>query len=573
MTTRSPARLTKLSSVLLMVAVVVAGCGLFGDDDATPQAGSEVVDVPISVRVEAGDRFFDIDPASANLDGLTTQVANLGVENTHAVDAAINFADGRFVAVPAVSGSEPDIEELSQSLRSIDENTSSIPLPFKPIAADVSDDVAQGFVDDLNRRLGDGIQVAIAGQKKKLSATTLGEATSVTWKGDAWHVAVDFEMIEADLQRLFPDVGVEGGEASFTVEPGETDDDPSTVVIVPGAPKTICCDAASIERIERTLTSNIDVAALTLAKVDGERGVAWAEGLGINELVGSFQTRYTPGQSRNKNIQRVAELTRGTIIEPGETWSMNEVLGRRTRANGFVPAGTIINGHLIDSVGGGISQYATTIFNASFFAGLEFERYQSHSIYFSRYPYGREATISWPAPQLEIHNPTPYGILIWPTATDRSITVELYSTKWVDAEQTGQWEGLVGVACTKVTTERTRTFLDGEVDVDTVVAQYRKEGIACDGTETVNPNDPTTTTTTIDPDAPTTTVDPNAPTTSVDPNAPTTTATTAAPGETTTTTAATTETTTTTTTTTTSAPAETTTTAETTVAPDTGETP
>ena len=168
-------------------------------------------------------------------------------------------------------------------------------------------------------------------------------------------------------------------------------------------------------------------------------------------------------------------------------------------------------------------RYATTIFNASFFAGLEFEEYQSHSIYFSRYPYGREATISWPAPALKIHNPTPYGVLVWPTTTNSGITVELFSTKWVDVEQSGQWEGSVGVACTRVTTERTRTFLDGEVDVDSVIATYRQEGIACDGTETVDPDAPTTTTTTIDPDAPTTTVDPNAPTTTVDPDAPTTT--------------------------------------------------
>ena len=178
------------------------------------------------------------------------------------------------------------------------------------------------------------------------------------------------------------------------------------------------------------------------------------------------------------------------MIEPGETFSLNEFVGRRTTEKGFVPAGTIVNGHLVDSVGGGISQFATTIFNAAFFAGLEFDSYQSHSIYFSRYPYGREATISWPAPNLEIRNPTPYGILVWPTSTASSVTVDLYSTKWVDVEQTGQSERAVGVACTRVTTERTRTSVDdGSEMTDTVFATYRPEGIACDGSETQNPNE------------------------------------------------------------------------------------
>ncbi len=553
---------------VLALACLLAGCGVFGDNDATATPAEEAVVVPpASVRVEAGERWFDIDPSTvseSSLDRLATNVDNLGADITPAVDAGIEFGQGEFVVVPAVDGAEPDIEALADALMNATTESTTLALPYKPLAADVSSADAQSFADQLNGRLEAGIDIAIDGQRETLAGGPIGTATTVTLVDGEWNVAVDYAAIKSDVEGLFPDVGAEGGEASFTVEPGETEDDPSTVVLLPGRAKRVCCDETSSgERIARALSGESDVAILTFALVDGERGQAWAENLGITELVGSFRTRYTPGQSRNINIQRISELTTGVIIEPGETWSLNEFVGQRTRAKGFVPAGTIINGHLIDSVGGGISQYATTIFNAAFFAGLEFERYQSHSIYFSRYPYGREATISWPAPQLEIHNPTPYGVLVWPIATDRSITVELYSTKWVDVEQTGQWSNTVGVACTKVTTERTRTFLDGKVDVDTVVAQYRKEGIACDGTETVNPNDPTTTTTTIDPNAPSTTVDPtapsttvdpNAPTTTVDPDAPTTTTTTVAPGDTTTTT------TTTTSTTTTAAPADTTTT-------------
>jgi len=159
-----------------------------------------------------------------------------------------------------------------------------------------------------------------------------------------------------------------------------------------------------------------------------------------------------------------------------------------------------VNGVFNTSVGGGISQYATTLFNAAFFAGLDFGEYQSHSIYIDRYPYGREATVSFPNPDLEIINNTPYGVLVWPTTTDTSITVQLFSTKWVEAEQTGQSERRQGVSCTSVTTERTRTWIeDGRTEVDTVTARYRPEGLRCDG----SPSDPadraTTTTSTVPP--------------------------------------------------------------------------
>ena len=489
-------------SALFLLGLVLAGCGLFGDDDesASPEGSTELV--VTSVRVEAGDRWFDINPARvevndsglaspATIDLLRSRVTNLSLAPIDGVDAGIAHDGSNFAVVPSSPGQTPDLEALARIIAaSAQGGVDTVELPFTPTPAALTDDDAQVYADELNERIAGGVTVSISGEKSNLPASVLGPATTVSWRNDDWDVSVNYDRIDAELARMFPDVGQEGGEASFTVQEGETDDDPSTVVIVPGAPRTICCNAASVRRIEQALTTDLEVATLLFKNVDGERGTEWAKSLGIDELVGSFTTFYTAGQNRVVNIRRIAELTQGFILEPGETFSLNEYVGRRTTENGFVPAGTIVNGHLVDSVGGGISQFATTIFNASFFAGLEFESYQSHSIYFSRYPYGREATISWPAPALEITNPSPYAVLIWPTSTATSVSVDLYSTKWVDVEQTGQSQRTIGVACTRVTTERTRTFVDGGAEeIDTVFATYRPEGIACDGTETQNPND------------------------------------------------------------------------------------
>ncbi len=87
--------------------------------------------------------------------------------------------------------------------------------------------------------------------------------------------------------------------------------------------------------------------------------------------------------------------------------------------------------------------------------------------------------MGYPHPDLEIKNTTPYGVLIWPSYTGTTITVTLYSTKYAEGQQTGQTEGPRG-PCTRVVTERTRSYVDGTTKKDRVFALYRpEEGVQC----------------------------------------------------------------------------------------------
>ncbi len=167
-----------------------------------------------------------------------------------------------------------------------------------------------------------------------------------------------------------------------------------------------------------------------------------AEALGIVEEVSSFTTYYPAATYRNVNIGRAAELVNGTVLKPGETFSLNETVGERTAANGFT-AGTIIsNGVFKTDLGGGVSQMATTLFNAMFFAGLEDIEHKPHSVYINRYPVGREATVAWGSVDLRFRNDTDYGVLISANVTPGSgaqqgvVTVKMYSTKVWDITTT-----------------------------------------------------------------------------------------------------------------------------------------
>ena len=197
--------------------------------------------------------------------------------------------------------------------------------------------------------------------------------------------------------------------------------------VVPSRPGT----ELDVRRISASLTRNLE-STVHLARFTVSRPAFTTEAanaLGIRELVSEFTTYYTCCPPRVTNIQRGVEIMDGTIVLPGERFSLNEVLGKRTAERGFVSAPQIFNGRLEDAIGGGVSQIATTIYNAAFFAGVQIVTHQPHEFYISRYPMGREATVSWGGPELIWRNDWPAAILVKARADSDSITIQLYSSK------------------------------------------------------------------------------------------------------------------------------------------------
>ena len=175
------------------------------------------------------------------------------------------------------------------------------------------------------------------------------------------------------------------------------------------------------------------------AKLDGditdpELTTADARDLEVVEKVSEFTTNHECCQTRVQNIQRFADLVDDTLILPGETLSLNDHVGERTEAKGFVGGGAIFDGEFVEQIGGGVSQFATTAYNAAWFGGYEIPEHKAHSYYISRYPEGREATLNYPNVDLKIKNNSPYGLVLNTSYTDTSITVAAYGKKWVEVE-------------------------------------------------------------------------------------------------------------------------------------------
>ncbi|MDQ1710744.1 MAG: hypothetical protein QOE45_194 [Frankiaceae bacterium] len=216
--------------------------------------------------------------------------------------------------------------------------------------------------------------------------------------------------------------------------------------------------------------------ALTVVEAEPELTTAKAKALGIKEKVGEFTTYHPCCKPRVTNIHTIADIVKGAVVMPGETFSLNGYVGERDTARGFVKAPMIYEGKFIPAVGGGVSQFATTMFNAVFFGGFQDVSHKPHSYFISRYPPGREATVSSPNPDLKWRNDSPYGVLITTSHTGKSITVTFWSTKRYGIESiTGPRTRIKGFR-TQYDPSPTCTSSSGEPGFDIDVWRVFKQG-------------------------------------------------------------------------------------------------
>jgi vancomycin resistance protein YoaR len=170
-------------------------------------------------------------------------------------------------------------------------------------------------------------------------------------------------------------------------------------------------------------------AALPTTVTQPELTTKEAKGLGVKEVMSTFTTTFNAGDvPRVHNISLIAAAVHGSLVRPGQVFSMNAATGQRTAAKGYRTAHVIQNGEIVDGLGGGVCQAGTTMFNAAFFAGLPVIERRNHSLHISHYPMGRDATLDWPSTDLKFRNDSPYGIYITSRATPSTLTFTFWST-------------------------------------------------------------------------------------------------------------------------------------------------
>ena len=422
------------------VAIAPAQAGLSVDYEASvAEAGGEESWDPVRLwnYFTGGDAF----EAEVVVDdtAFETYLADLDEQHgTTARDGAVSFDGARVVTKKARTGAALDPSDTLAVLRTafLEDEPGEVALEMSDVvpAIDASD-VEETLDTFASPAVAAPVTLSFEGSSVKVFPADYTAALSL--------VPTDGELVPTlDAAKLTEVVGAK-------VTSGAPVD--ATVTLVNGTPQVVPAKPG-VTFDEQQLEAGF---LETVAKPQGERTLALAakvaqpafttkdaRALKIREQVSTFTTYFPYAEYRNINLGRAAELIDGTVLKPGETFSLNGIVGERTVANGFTKGYVISDGILVQDLGGGVSQIATTTFNAMFFAGLEDVEHKPHSFYIDRYPIGREATVAWGAVDLQFRNDTPYGILIdasvtpsTPT-TSGSATVTMYSTKYWDITTT-----------------------------------------------------------------------------------------------------------------------------------------
>lgn len=146
------------------------------------------------------------------------------------------------------------------------------------------------------------------------------------------------------------------------------------------------------------------------------------------DVLGTYKTPHTGDANRNNNLKLACEAINGFILEPGETFDYNTVVGKRTEEKGYKPAGAIDGGQMTKEVGGGICQVSSTLYYCTLLADLEIVNRRSHSLVSTYMPIGTDATVSWGGPEFAFKNNYNYPIRIDAEVSGGYVNVSLVGT-------------------------------------------------------------------------------------------------------------------------------------------------
>ncbi|MEQ8456598.1 MAG: VanW family protein [Sandaracinaceae bacterium] len=155
-------------------------------------------------------------------------------------------------------------------------------------------------------------------------------------------------------------------------------------------------------------------------------------------LIARYATDYTPRErDRSHNLAVAARALDGATVAPHGQLSFNDQVGARSRDAGYREAHVIVDGEMVDGLGGGVCQVASTLHAAAFLGGLDVIDHVPHSRPSAYIPMGLDATVVWPNVDLVLANPFPFPVTVRAWAEDGRMVVELFGR---ERPREVQWE-------------------------------------------------------------------------------------------------------------------------------------
>jgi vancomycin resistance protein YoaR len=335
------------------------------------------------------------------------------------VSATVRVEGWRAVMTPSHAGLRLDRKALLERLT---ERDLVIDAPFKHVRPAITTPAARSAAATIDALLAAPVAIDYHGAHRgALTRTQLSHALSVKPEGSRFAVSLDGEQLARIVRPRLGKWIVRAHNAQFVV----AGDRVRVTQSRPGRD----VDPAQLAEAVREATGDGHVAHVELGPRSPDRTTAEAKALGIRQKLVSYTTQMGESSSnRIHNVHLMADFIDGTIVEPGEAFSFNDVVGPRTAERGFLEGQMIIGSLVLPSIGGGVCQTATTLFNDAFELGLPILERTNHNLYLAHYPLGRDATVSWGGPDFKFKNDLKHGLLIKASYTDQTLTFSVYGT-------------------------------------------------------------------------------------------------------------------------------------------------
>ncbi|WP_312942093.1 VanW family protein [Oscillibacter sp.] len=149
----------------------------------------------------------------------------------------------------------------------------------------------------------------------------------------------------------------------------------------------------------------------------------------FRDLLGSYTTHVGGSAARIGNVKLSSSAVNGTVLNSGDIFDYNEVVGQRTAARGYLPAPAYVQGETVDEIGGGVCQPSSTLYLATLKSNLEIVERYAHRYVPAYIPKGMDATVSWGGPNYRFRNNTNYPIKVESVYSKGYLTMSLYGTK------------------------------------------------------------------------------------------------------------------------------------------------
>jgi vancomycin resistance protein YoaR len=361
---------------------------------------------------------------------LDAGIANLARSiDTPPIEPTLSVSGGKATLNPGVPGVELDQEASRELLvESLLQPRADIALPLITVSPEVSDDAAQRARALAKSAIAEPVTVQAGGVTATIPTSALVKALSFTREGGELVPKLDGAVLHESIADQLAEVETPGRDATFQITKG-------VPVVVPSLVGRGIADeelATAVTGVLGATGAARDV-TVSFGVREPELTTEEAKALGITEKLSTFTQNFPYAAYRVQNIGQAAEYIDGTLLMPGEVFSMNEVIKERTPENGYT-LGIVIGpgGIFEEQQGGGVSASATAVWTAAFFAGMEEVSTRAHSIYISRYQPGLEATVAWGLFDMQFRNSNPNPVFITTKMTNTSLRVTFWGTRQYD---------------------------------------------------------------------------------------------------------------------------------------------